>query len=59
MTGISESILEDTCLDWLQELGWTRIHGPDIAPDSPDEHTAKVCFEVLKAALTSVAGERQ
>ncbi|WP_294535684.1 hypothetical protein [uncultured Rhodoblastus sp.] len=25
---------------------------------SPDEHTAKVCFKVLKAALASVAGER-
>ncbi|SFX60867.1 hypothetical protein [Marinospirillum alkaliphilum] len=25
---------------------------------SPDEHTAKVCFQVLKAALASVAGER-
>ena len=59
MTGISESILEETCLDWLDELGWTRIHGPDIALDAPDEHTAKVCFQVLKAALASVAGERQ
>lgn len=26
---------------------------------SPDEHTAKVCFQVLKAALASVAGERR
>ncbi len=25
----------------------------------PDEHTAKVCFQVLKAALASVAGERR
>lgn len=25
---------------------------------SPDEHTARVCFQVLKAALASVAGER-
>ena len=25
----------------------------------PDEYTAKVCFQVLKAALASVAGERQ
>lgn len=25
---------------------------------SPDKHTAKVCFQVLKAALASVAGER-
>ena len=26
---------------------------------TPDEHTAKVCFQALKAALASVAGERQ
>ena len=26
---------------------------------SPDEHTMKVCFQVLKAALASVAGERR
>ena len=26
---------------------------------TPDEHTAKVCFQVLKAALASVAGERR
>lgn len=25
----------------------------------PDEHTAKLCFQVLKAALASVAGERR
>ena len=26
---------------------------------APDEHTAKMCFQVLKAALASVAGERR
>ena len=26
---------------------------------TPDEHTAKVCFQVLKAALASLTGERQ
>jgi hypothetical protein len=26
---------------------------------SPDEHTAKLCFQVLKAALASLAGERK
>lgn len=26
---------------------------------SPDQHTAKVCFQVLKAALADVAGERK
>ena len=26
---------------------------------TPDEHTAKICFQVLKAALASIAGERK
>jgi hypothetical protein len=30
-----------------------------ISNFTPDEHTAKVCFQVLKAALASVAGERK
>ena len=34
MTGITESMLEKTCLDWLEELGWGRIHGPDIVPNT-------------------------
>lgn len=29
-----------------------------ISGFTPDEHTAKVCFQVLKAALASLAGER-
>ena len=36
MSGSTESMLEDTCLDWFQELGWDRIYGPDIAPDAPN-----------------------
>ena len=30
-----------------------------ISGFTPDEHTAKLCFQVLKAALASVAGERK
>lgn len=33
-------------------------HEQMVSGFSPDEHTAKVCFQVLKAALASVAGER-
>ena len=29
-----------------------------ISGFTPDEHTAKVCLQVLKAALASAAGER-
>ena len=31
MLVITENILEETCLGWLSELGWTVLHGPDIA----------------------------
>lgn len=30
-----------------------------ISGFTPDQHTAKVCFQVLSAALASIAGERQ
>ncbi len=36
MTKITEDILEQNCLSWLSELGWERVHDPDIAPDTPD-----------------------
>lgn len=28
----SESIVEDAALAWLESLGWTVLHGPEIAP---------------------------
>ena len=33
---IYESDIEEASLDWLAELGYTVLHGPDIAPDTPD-----------------------
>ena len=29
----TESILEEAALDWFAELGYSVLHGPDIAPD--------------------------
>ena len=51
MAGITESMLEDTCLDWLEELGWDRIHGPDIAPDTPSAERSSYSEVILKARL--------
>ena len=34
MTRITESEVEDAALDWLESLGWSVAHGPDIAPDT-------------------------
>ena len=53
MTGITESMLEDTCLDWLEELGWDRIYGPDIAPDTPHAERSSYSEVILKARLRS------
>jgi len=28
-----ESVVEQAAIEWLQDLGWTYIHGPTLAPD--------------------------
>ena len=33
---IYESNIEEASLNWLADLGYTVLHGPDIAPDTPD-----------------------
>ena len=53
MAGITESMLEDTCLDWLEELGRDRIHGSDIAPDTPSAERSSYSEVILKARLRS------
>ena len=35
MTRITESEVEDAALGWLDSLGWSIAHGPDVAPDTP------------------------
>lgn len=35
MTGLTESVVEDAALSWLEGAGWQIAHGPDIAPDIP------------------------
>lgn len=32
MTTFTESTVEDAALAWLESLGWTLKHGPEIAP---------------------------
>lgn len=31
----SESTVEDAALDWLRDLGYTILHGPELAPGEP------------------------
>ena len=32
MTNFTESVVEQAALAWLESLGWTVKHGPEIAP---------------------------
>jgi type I restriction enzyme R subunit len=58
MGNITENILEETCLYWLEELGWNTVHGPDIAPDTPDaereSYSEVILKERLRASLSQI-----
>ena len=48
---IYESDIEETSLGWLAELGYTVLHGPDIAPDTPDAERSTYKEVVLTRRL--------
>ena len=33
--GVTESVIEQAALAWLESLDWRIVHGPEIAPDTP------------------------
>src|SRR5437899_5675621 len=35
MIGLSESVVEDAALAWLESLGYALLHGPEIAAGEP------------------------
>ena len=41
MNSITESDIETAALDWLAGMGYTVLHGPDIAPDTPDAERSR------------------
>ncbi|MEJ5309969.1 MAG: type I restriction endonuclease subunit R [Anaerolineae bacterium] len=51
----TESIVEDAALAWLAELGYTVLHGPEIAPGEPfaerDDYGQVVLAARLRQAL--------
>ena len=53
---ITEDDLEQLALTWLQDLGYTCVYGPDIAPGEPtaerDSYHAVVLEGSLRDALT-------
>ena len=50
---VSESTVEAVAVDWLASLGWTVLHGPDIAPDTRAAERADYGEVVLTARLRS------
>ena len=51
MTTITESTVEDAALAWLESLGWSVAHGPDIAPDTPGAERSDYGAVVLERRL--------
>ena len=51
MTTISEATVEDAALAYLENLGWTIAHGPDIAPGAVAEERTDYGQVVLEQRL--------
>ena len=47
----SESEVEAAALEWLESLGWSVVHGPDIAPDTPGADRGDYGAVVLERRL--------
>ena len=54
---VSESTVEGAALDWLASLGWTALHGPDIAPGTPTAERADYGGAVLHGRLRSALAQ--
>ena len=51
MTTITESVVEEAALDWLDGLGWSVARGPDIAPDTVAAERADYGQVILERRL--------
>ena len=49
--GVSESVVEQAGLSWLESLGWAVVHGPDIAPDGPTSERTDYGQVILEGRL--------
>ncbi len=50
-SGVFESDVQEATLEWLESLGWTIAHGPDIAPDTPAAERVDYGAVVLEGRL--------
>lgn len=51
MIGFCESVVEEAALGWLSTIGWTILHGPNIAPDKPAEERRNYSQVILEGRL--------
>jgi type I restriction enzyme R subunit len=51
MTAFSESVVEDAALAWLESVGWSVRHGPEIAPGEPTAERSDYGQVVLEQRL--------
>ena len=51
MSRFSESDVEEAALAWLESLGWSIAHGPNIAPDTPGAERSDYGAVVLERRL--------
>ncbi len=58
MNKTSETVLEQTALDWFASLGWNTAFGPDISPDGPaqerEDYDQVVLVGRLQTALEGI-----
>ena len=51
MTTLTEAVVEDAALAWLESLGWTIAHGPDIATEERTDYGQVILEQRLRNAL--------
>ena len=51
MTVLTEAVVEDAALAWLENLGWTIAHGPDIATEERTDYGQVILEQRLRNAL--------
>ena len=58
MSRITEGVVEDTCLDFLADLGYEVLHGPDIGPGGVAQERSSwdqvVLTERLRSAVARI-----
>ena len=55
---LTESVVEEAALQWLEELGYAVLPGPEIEPEGPQQERASfgdvILVERLRSALARI-----